>query len=137
MFLIRDMACNHYSDKDMFVSFWKTYVYDLSLLMPLLIFTNMTFKEKNENAIIMKCYAKWEISIWCKERNDFRLCPLVIWTLSVWVNYWLSMENVIWLAIKWDWLCCTRPCWLQPTCGGSQPTPMAEKYVLWCDPENT
>jgi len=37
MFLIRDMACNHYSDKDMFVSFRKTYVYDLSILMLLLI----------------------------------------------------------------------------------------------------
>ena len=22
------------------------------------------------------------------------------------------------------------PCWLQPTCGGSQPTPMVERYVL-------
>ena len=52
------MAYNHYSDKDMFVTSRKPYVYDLSLLMPLLIFTNMTFKEKNENAIIMKCYAK-------------------------------------------------------------------------------
>ena len=58
MFLIRDMACNHYSDKDMFVSFRKTYVYDLSLLMPLQISTNMMFKEKNRNVIIMKCYAK-------------------------------------------------------------------------------
>ena len=58
MFLIRDMACNHYFDKDMFVSFRKTYVYDLSILMPLLISSNMMFNEKNGNAIIMRCYAK-------------------------------------------------------------------------------
>ena len=58
MFLIRDMAYIHYFDKDMFVSFRKLYVYDLSILKPLLISTNMKFKEKNGNAIIMKYYAK-------------------------------------------------------------------------------
>ena len=124
------MTCNHVSDKDMFVSFWKTYVYDLSLLMPLLIFTNMTFKEKNENAIIMKCYTKWEISIWCKEWNVFGLCLLVIWTLSVGVNYWLSMENVIWLAIKWDWLCCTRPLLVTANLWGKSTYPHGWKICI-------
>ena len=59
-FFIRDMTYNHVSDKDMFMSFQKPYVYDLSILMLLLISTNMMFKENNGNAIIVKWYANYE-----------------------------------------------------------------------------
>ena len=38
----------------------KPYVYDLSMLLLLLISTNMMFKENNGNAIIVKCYANYE-----------------------------------------------------------------------------
>ena len=57
MFLIRDMTCNHYSDKDMFVSF-RNLMYMIQHIDAITDSTNMMFKEKNENAIIMKCYAK-------------------------------------------------------------------------------
>ena len=35
--------------------------------------TNMIFKEKNGSAIIMKYYAKWEISVWCISMKGFRI----------------------------------------------------------------
>ena len=38
----------------------KHYVYDLSILILLLISTNMMFKENNGNAIIVKWYANYE-----------------------------------------------------------------------------
>ena len=62
MFLIRDMACNHYSDKDMFVSF-RNLRYMIQHIDAIIDSTNMMFKEKNGNAIIMKCHAKQEISV--------------------------------------------------------------------------
>ena len=57
MFLIRDMACNHYSDKDMFMSF-RNLMYMIQHIDASTDSTNMMFKEKNENVIIMKYYAK-------------------------------------------------------------------------------
>ena len=57
MFLIRDMACDHYSDKDMFVSF-RNLMYMIQHIDAIIDSTNMMFKEKNGNVIIMKCYAK-------------------------------------------------------------------------------
>ena len=34
---------------------------------------NMIFKEKNGNVIIMKCYAKQEILVWCKSMKCFQV----------------------------------------------------------------
>ena len=39
---------------------------------------------------------QYDVKVW----NVFGLCPLVIWTRPIGVNYWLSMENVICLAIQ-------------------------------------
>ena len=39
---------------------------------------------------------QYDVKVW----NVFGLCPLVIWTRPIGVNYWLSMENVIYLAIQ-------------------------------------
>ena len=57
MFLIRDMAYIHYSYKDMYVSF-QNLMYMIQHINAITDSTNMMFKEKNGNAIIMKCYAK-------------------------------------------------------------------------------
>ena len=61
MFLIRDMTYNHYFDKDMFMSSRNPIIIILirdKHIDAITNSTNMTFKEKNGNAIIMKCYAK-------------------------------------------------------------------------------
>ena len=39
---------------------------------------------------------QYDVKVW----NVFGLCPLVIWTRPIGVNYWLSMENFICLAIQ-------------------------------------
>ena len=57
MFLIRDMAYNHYSDKDMFVSSRNPIIIILIRDKHINAITNsmnMIFKEKNGNVIIMK-----------------------------------------------------------------------------------
>ena len=56
------MTYNHYSDKDMFVSF-RNLMYMIQHIDAIIDSTNMMFKEKNGNAIIMKCHAKQEISV--------------------------------------------------------------------------
>ena len=62
MFLIRDMAYIHYCYKDMFVSF-RNLMYMIQHINAITDSTNMMFKEKNGNAIIMKYHAKQEISV--------------------------------------------------------------------------
>ena len=55
------MAYNHYSDKDMFVSSQNPTIIILirdKHINTITNSTNMMFKEKIGNAIIMKCYAK-------------------------------------------------------------------------------
>ena len=55
------MTYNHYSDKDMFVSSQNPTIIILirdKHINTITNSTNMMFKEKNGNAIIMKCYAK-------------------------------------------------------------------------------
>ena len=51
------MAYNHYSDKDMFKSF-RNLMYMIKHIDAITNSTNMMFKEKNGNAIIVKYYAK-------------------------------------------------------------------------------
>ena len=55
------MTYNHYSDKDMFMSSRNPIIIILirdKHINAITNSTNMMFKEKNGNAIIMKCYAK-------------------------------------------------------------------------------
>ena len=91
-------------------------------------FTNMTFKENNGNAIIMKCYVKVWISIWCISMKYFRvMSSSMIWTWPVGVKLLDFHEKCYVIGHwKWWWLCCTRPCWEWSTCGGCQPTPMVD-----------
>ena len=114
MFLIRDMTCNHVLDRYI-RELSKPHVYDLSILMLLLIPRIWCLKKTMEMLLLWNVMQTMKY-FWVMSSGDLNSAGRV--------NYWFSMENVIWLAIKWDWLCCTRPCWLQPTCGGSQPTPM-------------
>ena len=54
------MTYNHVFRQRYVRELLKPYVYDLSMLLLLLISTNMMFKENNGNAIIVKCYANYE-----------------------------------------------------------------------------
>ena len=57
--MIRDVAYNHVSDKDMSESFWNLCI-RFEHIDAITNSTIMMVKEKNENAIIMKCYANYE-----------------------------------------------------------------------------
>ena len=61
----KDIAYNHVSDKSMFMMLTKSKVYDFNILLILTISQTWYSKKNNGNAIIMKCYVKVWISVWC------------------------------------------------------------------------
>ena len=81
--LNRDITYSHVLDTNMFVMLTKSKVYDWNIDV-ITYFMNMTFKEINGNAIIMKCYVKVWISIWCISIKCFHVVSSsMIWTRLV------------------------------------------------------